>query len=93
MGDGGSQQVDQADEGGCAKGDAEQRAPSAEQVDGDRHRECERGVNRRPGKADNASAERGHCEDPQNAGWHPSGKVFNQGRLLQRAEDPEGHGA
>jgi hypothetical protein len=87
MRDGDSHQVDQADEGGSSKGDAEQRAAAAEQVDGDRHGERESGVNRRSWKADDAPAERGHCEDAQNASGQPSGEVCDQGRLLQRAEE------
>ena len=80
----GSQQVDQADEGGRSQGDDEQRTPAAQQVDGDRHGESEDGVNRRSWKADNTSPERGHGQDAQNANGHPSGECFDQGRLSVR---------
>jgi hypothetical protein len=86
------EKVDQVDEGGCPKCDAEQRAPTAQQVDRDRDGESDEGVKGRFRQRDDAVTEGANRKNAQNSDGHPSGELFDQDRFLDGPKNSEWHG-
>ena len=84
------EKVDQADVGGCAECDAEQRAPTAQQVDSDRDGESDESVKGGFRQRDDAATEGANREDAQNADRHPSGELFDQDRFLEGPRTAKG---